>query len=125
MNNMIRLCTRFWVVALALPIVGCGVSPQTQDSLARSETVVTQTQQALGTAESAASELQNARNSIDQAKQAARDGDEEMAVRLAHAASLQAELATAKNQSATARKVADDTRAGIETLRKEAERPLQ
>lgn len=125
MNKMTRLCTRLWVVALALPVGCSSVSQQTKDSVARSEAVVTQTQQALANSESAAVELQSARNTLDRAQKAVKDGEEDQAARLAHEASLHAELATAKNQSATVRKVADDVRAGIETLRKEADRPLQ
>jgi hypothetical protein len=82
-----------------------------------------QAQQTLGNAESSALELQNARNILDQAKQAVKDGDDERAVQLAHEATLHADLATAKSQSTTARKLADDVRASIETLRREAERP--
>lgn len=117
-----RICTTFWAVALALP-AGCGVTQETKDSVARSETAVTQAQQALGNSENGAMELQSARSRLDDAKHAIEDGDDEQAVRLAHEATLNAELATAKNRSAAVRKVADDTRAGIETLRREAQRP--
>jgi hypothetical protein len=117
-----RVCTIAGVVALALP-AGCGVTQQTKDSVARSETAVVQAQQALGNSESGAMELQSARDRLDQAKKAVKDGDDEAAVRSAEEATLTAQLATAKNRSAAARKVADDTRAGIETLRQEAQRP--
>lgn len=119
-----RVCTIAWVVALALP-AGCGVTQETKDSVARSETAVMQAQQALGNSESGAIELQSARDRLDQAKKAVKDGDDEVAVRSAQEATLIAQLATAKNRSATARKLAEDTRAGIETLRREAQRPSE
>lgn len=117
-----RVCTAFWVTALALQ-TACGVSQATKDTVARSENAVMQTQQTLGNSESGALELQKARNYLEQAKKAVKDGDEERAVQLAHEATLHADLATAKSQSATARKLADEVRASIETLRRETERP--
>jgi hypothetical protein len=116
-----RVCTAFCVTALAFQ-AGCGVSQATKETVARSESAVMQTQQALGNSESGALELQNARDTLEQAKKAVKDGDEERAVQLAHEATLRADLATAKSQSATARKLADDVRASIETLRRETER---
>lgn len=116
-----RVCTTFWATALAVQ-AGCGVTQETKDAVARSETAVAQTQQALGNAESGAMELQSARSRLDEAKKAVKDGDDDKAVRLAQEATLTAQLATAKNRSAAVRKVADETRAGIQTLRQEAER---
>lgn len=103
---------------------GCGVSQATKDTVARAETVVTQAQQALGNSEAGALQMQSARTRLAQAKQAVAEGDEEPALQLAREATLDAELATAKSQSAAARKAADEMQASLETLRREAQRSL-
>jgi hypothetical protein len=82
-----------------------------------------QAQQTLGNSESGAMELQTARNTLDEAKAAVKDGDDEKAVRLAQEATLTAELATSKSRTARVQKVANEVRATIQTLRQEAERP--
>lgn len=117
-----RAGTIFGLTALAL-LAGCSASQATKDTVARSETAVMQAQQALGNSESGAMELQAARNTLDQAKAAVKDGDDERAVRLAQEATLSAELATSKSRTASVQKVADEVRATIQTLRQEAERP--
>jgi Domain of unknown function (DUF4398) len=119
-----RVCTSSWVIALALT-AGCGVTPETKEAVARSETAVTQAQQTLGNAETGAMELQSARSRLDEAKRAVDDGKDKEALRLAEEATLTAQLATAKNRTAAVRKVADETRAGIETLRQESQRPAE
>lgn len=103
---------------------GCGVSQTTKDTVARAETVVTQAQQTLGNSEAGALEMQSARTRLAQAKQAVADGDEEPALQLAREATLDAELATAKSQSAAARRAADEMQASLDTLRQEAQRSL-
>lgn len=119
-----RLCAIFGLIAFTV-LAGCTASQATKENVARSETAVTQAQQALGNSEHGALELQNARNDLDQAKQAVKDGDDQRAQQFAHEATLNAELATAKSRTATARKLADDVQASIQTLRQEAERPAQ
>ena len=120
-----RVCTIFGLTALAI-LAGCSsVSQATRDSVARSETAVNQAQQTLGNSESGAMELQAARNRLQQAQQAVKDGKDQPAARLADEATLTAQLATAKSRTASVQRAADDVRASIETLRKEAERPTR
>jgi hypothetical protein len=120
-----RMCTLVGLSALAV-LTGCSsVSQATKDSVARSDTAVNQAQQAIGNSESGAMELQAARNSVEQANEAIKKGDEKPALRLAQQATLHAELATAQSRTATVRKVADEVQASIQTLRQEAERPVR
>lgn len=120
-----RVCTILGSTALAV-LAGCStVSQATKDTVARSETTVNQAQQVVGNSESGAMELQAARNKVDEAKQAIKDGKEDRAIRLAHEATLTADLATAKSRTASVRKVADEVQASIQTLRQEAERPVR
>jgi len=99
-----------------------GISAATKERLAQTQTSVQQAQSTLGTSESGAVELQRAREHLEAAQRAADKGKEGDALRHATEAQLQAELAVAKSQSATARKAAADTLASIEALRKESVR---
>jgi len=99
-----------------------GISAATKERLAQTQTSVQQAQSTLGTSESGAVELQRAREHLEAAQRAADKGREGDAMRHATEAQLQAELAVAKSQSATARKAAADMLASIEALRKEAVR---
>ena len=110
-------------IALIL-LAGCAVSDATKDAVASSETVVTQAQQTIGNSESGAMELQRARDHLAQAKKAVDEGEDQPAARHAQQATLDARLATAKAQSAVARKAADDLQASIQTLRQESQRSL-
>jgi chromosome segregation ATPase len=83
---------------------------------------VQQAQQTIGNSEQGAIELQRAKDSLDHARQAMKDGKEQPAERYAQLAQLDAELAVAKSQSATARKAADELLASIKQLRQEAQR---
>jgi Domain of unknown function (DUF4398) len=124
MNRFIRKAGLPVAGAVALALLsGCsGVSKATKDRVARSETVVRQTQQTIGNSESGAVELQSARDHLAQAQKAVSDNKEEAALRHAQQAELDAELAVAKSQTASARKAADDLLASIQALRKEAGR---
>jgi chromosome segregation ATPase len=109
-------------IAIVL-LAGCGgVSDLTKERVARSETSVRQAQQTVGNSESGALELQRARDNLDQARQALNDKNEKKAERMAQQAQLDAELAVAKSQSASARRAADELLASIQTLRQEANR---
>lgn len=99
-----------------------GISAATKERLAQTQTAVQQAQSTLGTSESGAVELQRAREHLQTAQRAADKGREGDALRHATEAQLQAELAVAKSQSASARKAAADTLASVEALRKEAVR---
>jgi chromosome segregation ATPase len=99
-----------------------GVSELTRERVGRSETAVQQAQQTIGNSEQGAVELQRAKQSLEQARAALKSSDEKQATRYAEIAELDAELAVAKSQSASARKAADELLASIKTLRQEAER---
>ena len=99
-----------------------GVSDLTRQQVARSETAVKQAQTAIGNSEAGAVELQQAKDLYAQAQQELEKKNETRAQRLAVQAELQAQLATAKAQNATARKAADELLASIQTLRQESER---
>lgn len=120
-----RVCTIIGLIPLAI-LAGCStVSQTTKDSVARAESVVAQVQQTIGNSENGAIELQTAKNNLDAARQAVKDGEENRALWMAHEATLNADLATAKARTAGVRKVADEVQASIQTLRQEAARPLR
>lgn len=122
---MKRNVVRAWPIALATAtlLVGCGgVSEVTKERVARSETAVRQAQQNVGNQESGALELQKARDHLEQARRALDDEKEEAALRHAQQAELNAELAVARTQSASARRAVEELQASIRTLRQEAER---
>jgi chromosome segregation ATPase len=107
----------------AVLLAGCGgVSALTKERVARSESSVQQAQQTIGSSEQGAIELQRAKDNLDHARQAIKDGKEKPADRYAQLAQLDAELAVAKSQSASARKAADELLASIKQLREETQR---
>jgi hypothetical protein len=111
------------VFGAATLIAGCGgVSEMTKERVARSETALRQAQQTVGNSEAGAIELQRARDQMTQAREALNDEKEKLAMRHAQEAELNAELAVAKAQSASARRAAEELQASIRTLRQEAER---
>ena len=111
------------VFGAATLLAGCGgVSEMTKERVARSETALRQAQQTVGNSEAGAIELQRARDELAKAREALDDEKEQPAMRHAQQAELQAELAVAKSQSASARKAAEELQASIRTLRQEAER---
>lgn len=110
------------VTALSI-LAGCGgVSEMTRQQVARSETVVQSATTTVGSSEAGAIELQRAKENLQQAQAALQKGDEKRAQRLGSQAQLDADLAVAKSQSASARKAADELQASIQTLREEADR---
>lgn len=110
------------VATLALLTACGGVSELTRQQVARSETAVKQAQAAIGNSEAGALELQQAKDTFAQAQRALEEKNETTAQRLAVQAELDAQLAVAKAQNATARKAADELLASIQTLKQEAER---
>jgi hypothetical protein len=120
---MNRMTSSFLAVSALSVLAGCGgVSEMTRQQVARSETAVQSAQTTVGNSEAGAIELQRAKDTLQQAQQALKKGDEKRAQRLGNQAQLDAELAVAKSQSASARKAADELLASIQTLRQEAER---
>jgi Domain of unknown function (DUF4398) len=113
-------------VAMLALLAGCGgVSELTKERVARSETQVKQAEQTVGNSENGALELERARNHLRQAQRALDDDDETEAERHAQLAQLDADLAIARAQSASARRAADELQASIRTLREEADRGEQ
>jgi hypothetical protein len=108
----------------AAVMIGCGggVSQLTKERVARSETAVQQATQALGNSEAGAVELQRAKDTLQQARRAVDQENDKLANQMAQQAQLDAELALAKADTASARKAADEVLASIETLRNEAAR---
>jgi Domain of unknown function (DUF4398) len=110
-------------VAAVILAAGCSdVSNLTRERVARSESAVRQAQDSVGSSESGALELQRARDNVIQARYALDQGNEVPAERHAQLAQLDAELAVAKAQSASARRAADELQASIRMLREEAAR---
>jgi hypothetical protein len=108
------------VASLGLLAACGGISDLTKEQVARSETAVMQAQQTVGNSEHGALELQSARDHLGAAKRAVEEKEEKPAARNAEQARLDAELAVAKSQTASARKAADELQASIRTLREEA-----
>jgi Domain of unknown function (DUF4398) len=109
-------------VATVALLSACGASKVTEDAIARSETKFQQAQQALGNSEGGAMELQRANTHLQQAKEAAKDGDDKPAQQHAQQAELDVDLAVAKAQNATAHKANDELQASIQQLRQESQR---
>lgn len=99
-----------------------GISELTKERMARSEAAVRQAEQTVGNSESGAVQLQSAKDSLYQGRTAMERGDGEQAERFARLAQLDAELAIAKSQTASARQAAEEVQASIDALREEARR---
>lgn len=110
------------VLAIGM-LAGCSsVSEVTKDRVQRGETSLQQAEQTVGRSEAGAVELQRAKNNLEQAKAALNKNESQQAERYAQRAQLDAELAVAKSQSASARRAADELLASIQTLRQEVAR---
>jgi capsule polysaccharide export protein KpsE/RkpR len=110
--------------ALALgAVTGCSdVTALTKERVARAETSVQQAQQTVGNSETGALEMQRAKDNLDRSRQALNDKKGKTAERYGQLAQLDAELAVAKSQTASARRAADELQASIKTLREESAR---
>jgi hypothetical protein len=122
MNRHVSQLFGFVGIATFALLTGCSVSKVTEDAVARAETKIQQAQGALGNSEGGAVEMQRARDHLVQAKTAVSEGEDEFAQRHAQQAELDADLAVAKAQNATARKATAELQASIEMLRKESQR---
>jgi hypothetical protein len=122
-SNMNKVMGSFLGIAAVSFLAGCGgVSEMTRQQVARSETAVQSATTTVGTSEAGAVELQRAKENLQQAQAALKKGDEKRAQRLGSYAQLDADLAVAKAQSASARRAAEELQASIQTLRQEADR---
>jgi hypothetical protein len=110
------------IATVAALLSGCGVSKVTEDAIARSETKYQQAQQAMGNSEGGAVELQRANSHLQQAKEAAKEGEDKSAQQHAQRAELDVDLAVAKAQNASVRKANAELQASIQQLRSESQR---
>lgn len=102
---------------------GCATTPPlSTEALARAEQSVEQADQA-GARRFDPGNLDAAKEKLDQARAAAKKGDQKLATQLAEQAELDAELAAARGRSASAKIAADELRASLEALRSESTRP--
>ena len=109
------------VAACAL-VAGCGSQPaRPVEQLARARTLIEQAERT-GAAGPAAADLEQARGKLRQAEAAAKDGDQETALRLANQAAVDAELAQARASAAEARRSAEELKRSLDALREEASR---
>jgi hypothetical protein len=122
-QHMNRIMVSFLAATTLSVLAGCGgVSEMTKQQVARNEMVVQSATNTVGNSEAGAIELQRAKENLAQAQQAVKAGEEKRAQRLGAQAQLDADLAVAKSQSASARKAADELQASIQQLRQEADR---
>jgi chromosome segregation ATPase len=116
---------------MAIPIVltglavcaGCAGNDTVpfREDLARAESSVDHAEEA-GAFEHGSAEFNMARDKLTAAEDAAEDGDEELAARLATEAELDAELASAIAERAEAQAAVAELRESIQTLREELNR---
>jgi len=123
-TSLSTLCLSAAGIAALTLFAGCTASKATKEAVARAETAVMQVQSALGNNEASALDVQRAKDHLAQAKKAVEDGDDKPALNHAKQAELDAELAVAKQQYATARKSADELQASIRQLRQESQRAI-
>jgi Domain of unknown function (DUF4398) len=110
------------IVASGALMLGCssGPSAQTTADLARAQTLITQAQ-ASGAQQYAGADLQSARDKVQQAGELAKR-DSRRAGMLANEGAADAQLASARAQSAKAQHALDDLNRSQQTLREETER---
>jgi chromosome segregation ATPase len=117
--------------AIALAVSACAGndrrvdegSPE-QQAIKRAETSINEAQSA-GAFEQAGADLNRAREKLAKAQEAVKDGDEEIAQRLAVEAELDAEVATATANSHEAQAALSELEATIRTLQDEIRRNEQ
>jgi len=114
------------VAASFFGMAGCASNEPSPagDRFALAESTIQRAEEA-GAYEHGGAELTSAREKLSQAREAAEEGEVEMAGRLADEAQLDAELAMAMLQNAEAQAAVQELRDSIETLREEIERDAQ
>lgn len=110
-------------IALAAPLaVGCSSNgPLASTKLAQAERAVDEAQQA-GAAVSVPVELRTAEDKLKAARTAMTQKDYDQAIRSAEQAAVDADYARARAVNERVKKMADEMRANIQTLRQELER---
>jgi Domain of unknown function (DUF4398) len=118
-----RLRTGLVWVVLAVPgVTGCASSaPLANTKVANAQRAVDEAQQA-GAAVSVPVELRTAEDKLKAAQMAVSKGDYDQAIRVAEQAAIDADYARARAVNERVKKMADEMRRNIQTLRQELER---
>jgi len=118
-----RSLRRILSACTLLGLVACASGPPPDDEIAAAEVALTEAADA-DAMERAPAPLALARDKLERAREAAADGDNRAATRLAEQALADAQLAAAEARSEVAREHAEELRTSIQTLRDEvAPRP--
>ena len=111
-----------WIVIAAPLAAGCaGKGPLASTKLAQAERAVDEAQQS-GAAVSVPVELRTAEDKLKAARAAMANKDYDVAIRQSEQAAVDADYARARAVNERVKKMADETRANIQTLRQELER---
>jgi hypothetical protein len=110
-------------IALAVPMAaGCASSaPLANSKVAQAERAVDEAQQS-GAAVSVPVELRTAEDKLKAARTAASSGDYDKAIMVAEQAAVDADYAKARSVNERVKRMADEMRKNIQTLRQELER---
>lgn len=115
------------LVTLSAPflLAGCASAPDPLvPQIARAETNIENAEQT-GAEQFASADLDMARTKLKQAEQAAENGNDATALRLANQAELDARVAAARAEEAEAQAALAEIKQGIETLRQEVNQQTQ
>jgi hypothetical protein len=115
------------LATLSAPFIlaGCASAPDPMvPQVARVETTIENAEQS-GARQYATKDLDMARTKLAQAELAAREGEDDVALRLAKEAELDAQVAAARAEQAEAQASLTEIQQGIETLRQEITQPGQ
>ena len=111
-----------WIVIAAPLATGCaGNGPLASTKLAQAERAVDEAQQS-GAAVSVPVELRTAEDKLKAARAAIASKDYDVAIRQAEQAAVDADYARARAVNERVKKIADEMRANIQTLRQELDR---
>ena len=111
-----------WIVIAAPLAAGCaGNGPLASTKLAQAERAVDEAQQS-GAAVSVPVELRTAEDKLKAARAAMANKDYDVAIRQSEQAAVDADYARARAANERVKKMADEMRANIQTLRQELER---
>lgn len=111
-----------WIVIAAPLAAGCaGNGPLASTKLAQAERAVDEAQQS-GAAVSVPVELRTAEDKLKAARAAMANKDYDVAIRQSEQAAVDADYARARAVNERVKKMADEMRANIQTLRQELER---
>lgn len=123
-EHMLKVILVFTSTALGAVLVACaGNAPRPVAELSRASTLINVATQS-GAQQYAAVDIDRARDTLKLANQAADDEQQERAIRLAQQAAADAEVATARAQSATAQRSAEEIKDSIRALQSETQQAV-